>query len=188
MTITDLAIVTGLGWGTVKDMVKKRLQKDYGAPRLKDLKHLSIDEIYLGRRRKYYTLVLDLDSGRIVWVANGRGGDALRKFGRARRCSRAKIKAVAMDMSAAYWAAVADNLPKAAIVFDRFHIVKLVNEKLGGNASAVNDVAVTPDGDHAVSGSDDTTLQVWDLRTGVALRTLAGHRGFVNAVALTSDG
>jgi transposase len=130
MTITDLAIVTGLGWGTVKDMVKKRLQKDYGAPRLKDLKHLSIDEIYLGRRRKYYTLVLDLDSGRIVWVANGRGGDALRKFWRALRCSRAKIKAVAMDMSAAYWAAVADNLPKAAIVFDRFHIVKLVNEKL----------------------------------------------------------
>ena len=84
----------------------------------------------MGRRRKYYTLVLDLDSGRIVWVANGRGGDALRKFWRALRCSRAKIKAVAMDMSAAYWAAVADNLPNAAIVFDRFHIVKLVNEKL----------------------------------------------------------
>ena len=68
MTITDLAIVTGLGWGTVKDMVKKRLQKDYGAPRLKDLKHLSIDEIYLGRRRKYYTLVLDL------WTAVGSFG------------------------------------------------------------------------------------------------------------------
>jgi transposase len=130
MTITDLATVTGLGWDTVKGIVKKRLQRDYGAPRLKDLKHLSIDEIYLGRHRKYYTLVLDLDSGRIVWVANGRGGDALRKFWRALRCSRAKIQAVAMDMSAAYWAAVAENLPKAAIVFDRFHIVKLVNEKL----------------------------------------------------------
>src|SRR6516162_3042534 len=82
MTITDLATVTGLGWDTVKDIVKKRLQRDYGTPRLKDLKHLSIDEIYLGRRRRYYTLVLDLDSGRIVWVANGRGGDALRKFWR----------------------------------------------------------------------------------------------------------
>jgi transposase len=130
MTITDLATVTGLGWNTVKDIVKKRLRRDYGAARLRDLKHLSIDEIYVGRRRKYYTLVLDLESGRIVWVANGRGGDALRKFWRALRCSRAQIKAVAMDMSAAYWAAVADNLPKAAIVFDRFHIVKLVNEKL----------------------------------------------------------
>jgi transposase len=130
MTITDLATVSGLGWDTVKEIVKKRLQRHYGAPRLRDLKHLSIDEIYVGRRRKYYTLVLDLDSGRIVWVANGRGGEALRQFWRALRCSRAKIKAVAMDMSAAYWAAVLDNLPKAAIVFDRFHIVKLVNEKL----------------------------------------------------------
>jgi len=35
-----------------------------------------------------------------------------------------------MDMSAAYWAAVAENLPHAAIVFDRFHITQLVNQKL----------------------------------------------------------
>ncbi|MBM3835467.1 MAG: transposase [Verrucomicrobia bacterium] len=35
-----------------------------------------------------------------------------------------------MDMSAAYWAAVMEHLPGAAIVFDRFHIIKLVNEKL----------------------------------------------------------
>jgi transposase len=130
MTISDLATITGLGWDTVKEIVKRRLQRDYGAPRLKDLKYLSIDEIYLGRRRKYYTLVLDLDSGRIVWVGNGRGADALRKFWRALRCSRARIKAVAMDMSAAYWVAVTDNLPRAAVVFDRFHIVKLANEKL----------------------------------------------------------
>jgi len=130
MSISDLATITGLGWDTVKEIVKRRLQRDYGAPRLKDLKYLSIDEIYLGRRRKYYTLVLDLDSGRIVWVGNGRGADALRKFWRALRCSRARIKAVAMDMSAAYWVAVTDNLPRAAVVFDRFHIVKLANEKL----------------------------------------------------------
>jgi hypothetical protein len=45
MTITDLAMVTGLGWDTVKDIVKRRLRKDYGAPRLKDLKRLSNDEI-----------------------------------------------------------------------------------------------------------------------------------------------
>jgi transposase len=35
-----------------------------------------------------------------------------------------------MDMSAAYWAAVSENLPSAAIVFDRFHITQLVNQKL----------------------------------------------------------
>lgn len=95
MTVTDLAAVTGLGWDTVKNIIKARLEKDYGHPRLKELQRLSIDEIYLGRRQKFYTLVIDLDSGRIVWVAKGRGGDALRQFWRALRLSQARIEAVA---------------------------------------------------------------------------------------------
>lgn len=130
MTVADLAAVTGLSWDTVKDIVKARLERTHGHPRLKELRRLSIDELYLGRAKKFYTLVIDLDSGRIVWVAKGRGADALRRFWRVLRLAKAKIEAVAMDMSAAYWAAVAEHLPDAAVVFDRFHIVKLVNEKL----------------------------------------------------------
>lgn len=130
MTISDLAAITGLSWDTVKSVVKERLAKDYGKPRLRELKYLSVDEIYLGRSKKFYTLVIDLETGRIVHVAKGRGGECLRKFWRSLRLSKAKIQAVAMDMSAAYWAAVAANLPNAAIVFDRFHIIKLANEKL----------------------------------------------------------
>lgn len=44
--------------------------------------------------------------------------------------SRAKIEAVATDMSAAYISAVQEHLPKAALVFDRFHVMKLFNDKL----------------------------------------------------------
>ena len=47
-----------------------------------------------------------------------------------KRLSNAKIEVAAMDLSVAYWAAVAENLPDAAVVFDRFHLVKLVREKL----------------------------------------------------------
>ena len=130
MTVTDLAEVTGLGWDTVKGIIKARLEQGYGHPRLGHLRRLSIDEIYFGRRKKFYTLVIDLDTGQIVWVAKGKGGEALRPFWRALRLSRARIEAVAMDMSAGYWAAVLEHLPEAAIVFDRFHIIKLVNEKL----------------------------------------------------------
>jgi transposase len=130
MTIADAAEVAGLSWDTVKDIVKERLQRDYGQIGLKTVKHLSIDEIHTGKRHRFYTLVLDLDSGRIVWVAPGRGQAALRGFWRRLRKSRAKVEAVAMDMSGAYWAAVLDNLPKAAVVFDRFHIIRLMNEKL----------------------------------------------------------
>ncbi len=48
MTVSDLAAITGLGWDTVKNIIKAKLEKDYGHPRLKELKRLSIDEIYLG--------------------------------------------------------------------------------------------------------------------------------------------
>ena len=52
----------------------------------------------------------------------------------------------------------------------------------------VSGVAVTPDGKRAVSASGDKTLKVWDLETGVALRTLQGHSGPVTGVAVTPDG
>jgi hypothetical protein len=59
---------------------------------------------------------------------------------------------------------------------------------LEGHMGSVNAVAVTPDGCQAISGSDDSTLKVWDLQRGEVLRTLGGHRGGVNAVAVTPDG
>ncbi len=130
MTLSDLAAITGLSWDTVKDIVKARLEKTHGHPPLKELKRISIDEIYVGRNRKFYTLVINADNGHVVWVAHGRGGDCLRKFWRLLRLSKARIEAVSMDMSPAYWSAVLENLPDAAIVFDRFHVIKLANEKL----------------------------------------------------------
>ena len=79
MTVSDLAALTGLGWDTIKNVVKARLEKDFGRPRLKELQNLSIDEeFYLGRQRRFYTLVIDLETGRIVWAAPGRSTDTLR--------------------------------------------------------------------------------------------------------------
>ena len=43
-------------------------------------------------------------------------------------------------------------------------------------------------GKGAISAADDRTLRVWDLETGAAMRTLAGHSSYVRAVAVTPDG
>jgi WD40 repeat protein len=59
---------------------------------------------------------------------------------------------------------------------------------LAGHSMWVVGVAVTPDGQRAVSASDDSTLKVWDLETGRTLRTLEGHSGIVYGVAVTPDG
>jgi len=130
MTPQDVSWHLGITWDLANDIQKRRLGKRFGRPKLRRLKHLAIDEIHLGKRHRYITLVLDLDSGAVVFVGNGKGADALKPFWKRLRASRAKVQAVATDMSPAYVLAVMQNLPKARLVFDRFHVVKLLNEKL----------------------------------------------------------
>ena len=130
MTLLDVAEFTALNWDTVKDIAKRRLRRDYGRIDLKGVRYLSIDEIYVGKRRGYYTLVMDIESGRILWVSQGRGKAGLRGFWPRLRRSRVRIRAVAMDMSGAYWAAVVEALVGVAVVFDKFHIIQLMNQRL----------------------------------------------------------
>jgi len=129
MTIAAVAKHLGVGWDMIKEMQKQQLQRRFKKPKLKHLKHLAIDEISIGKGHRYLTVVLDLDSGAVVFVGEGKGADSLLSFWKRLRRSHAKIRAVATDMSPAYTAAVRDNLPKAIHVFDRFHVVKLFNEK-----------------------------------------------------------
>lgn len=130
MTMSDVAQLTLLSWDTVKAITKTHLAKDYGKPGLRGVRYLGIDEVHLGKKSRYYTIVLDLEDGRILWAKPGRGRAALQGFWPRLRAAQAQIKAVATDMSAAYWSAVVENLPEAALVFDKFHIVKLMNERL----------------------------------------------------------
>lgn len=130
MTLSDVAELTLLSWDTVKIIAKRHLAKDYGKPALRAVRYLAIDEIHLGTKTRYFTIVIDLDDGRILWAKPGRGKAALRGFWRRLRLSGARIRAVAMDMSGAYWSAVREHLPDTALVFDKFHILKLMNERL----------------------------------------------------------
>jgi transposase len=131
MTIRDVALHLGVGWDVIKDIQKRDLSRRYAKPKLKHLRHLAIDEIAVAKGHRYLTVVLDLESGAVVFVGDGKGADALKPFWKRLHGSKAKIEAVAMDMSAAYRAAVSTHLPKAQIVFDHFHVIKLFNEKLG---------------------------------------------------------
>jgi WD40 repeat protein len=59
---------------------------------------------------------------------------------------------------------------------------------LTGHRGCIWAAAITADGRRAISGSDDTTLKVWDLEHGKELATLAGHSAPVRAVAISPDG
>jgi transposase len=130
MTIKDVAEHLGVSWDVIKDIQKRYLQQKFAQPKLKHLKQIAIDEISVGKGHRYVTLVLDLESGAVVHVGEGKGGDSLREFWQRLRASGAKVEAVATDMSPAYIEAVTTQLPQATLVFDRFHVMKLFNEKL----------------------------------------------------------
>ena len=120
MTIQDVAHHLGISWDVVKEIQKKYLNKQFSRPKLNNLRQLAIDEISIGKLHKYVTIVLDIVSGAVVYVGNGKGSDALKAFWRRLMRSGARIDAVAIDMSPAYRAAVSENLSDAAIVFDHW--------------------------------------------------------------------
>src|SRR4051812_12096843 len=130
MTIRDVAMHLDVSWDVIKEIQKRDLGRRYAKPKLKHLRRIAIDEIAVAKGHRYLTVVMDLESGAVVFVGDGKGADALKPFWKRLRPSQAVIEAVAMDMSAAYRGAVRTYLPEAKIVFDRFHVVKLFNEKL----------------------------------------------------------
>ena len=121
---------------------------DFAVPRVKCQECGAVQQVKIGyaEPRRHYTRAferyalelsrlmtiqdLDLLTGAVVFVGEGKGEEALITFWKRLRSARAEIEAVAMDMSPAYLAAVLHHLPSAVIVFDHFHVIKLFNDHL----------------------------------------------------------
>jgi len=130
MTIQDIARHLCVSWDVIKDIQKRYLGLKFAKPKLGRLRCIAIDEIALGRGYQFVTVVLDLASGAVVFVGEGKNVKSLEPFFKRVNKSRARIEAVAIDMSNAYIEAVKRHLHQAVIVFDHFHVIKLYNDKL----------------------------------------------------------
>lgn len=132
MNISAVAHWTGLAWRTVKDMDRSHLQATLPTLHPRDItgvRVLGVDEVARAKGHDYVTVVYDLDSGALLWVGDGKSADSLSVFlAELSQETADGIQAVAMDMGPAYQAAVKAQLPKATIVFDRFHVMKLYND------------------------------------------------------------
>src|SRR5512132_3143015 len=95
MTIRDVARHFGVSWDVIKEIQKRDLSRRFAQPKLKHLRHIAIDEIAIAKGHRYLTVVLDLDSGAVVFVGDGKGAKALKPFWKRLRGSQAKIEAVA---------------------------------------------------------------------------------------------
>ena len=90
----------------------------------------NVRRIAVKNGHRYVTLVMDLDSRRILHVGEGRGADPLngswKKLGRRKK----QIECAAADLSPAYTKAVRENLPNSVLVCDRFHIMQVLHRTI----------------------------------------------------------
>ena len=129
-TIEDVSKYLGMSWNTVKDIHARALREKIKRRQIKHLRYLGIDEIAVRKGHRYLTIVVDLESGQVVWVAEGRGRESLEPFIRRLKRARVPIKAIAMDMWPAYWHTVAKYFSYDVIVFDHYHIISDYNRML----------------------------------------------------------
>ena len=129
MTVDEVANHLNLDWKTVKAIEKRGLQKQYGLLDYRGLRYLAVDEIAIGKHHKYLTVVIDFETGRVVWVGKNRQYETLKGFfSQLPEKIIEGIEAVAMDMWDPYIKAVTEFCPNAHIVFDFFHIVAKYND------------------------------------------------------------
>jgi len=112
MTVSDVARHFQLDWKTVKDIDKQYLEAHYGQPDLNGLRILAVDEISIRKGHSYLSVVLDYETGRVVYVGKDRKAKTLsRFFNRLTTRQRKAVEAVVMDMWDPYIKAVKKNCP-----------------------------------------------------------------------------
>lgn len=131
MPVMHVAAVHGLAWGTVRRAEQRALQRWDASRAPRRLRHVGVDEKFLGRRNrlamKFVTIVSDLDTGEPVWIGYGRTVDVLRSWiDSLTEKQKSQIELFAMDMWPAFEAAVreAPGLEHVTIVHDPFHVMK----------------------------------------------------------------
>jgi transposase len=120
----------GLNWKSVATIVKRTVAYGLKHRRRPPVHAIGIDEVSRRKGQVYLTVVYDLERRVLLWVGEDRTEEAVRPFfteelGK-RRCQT--LRAVCMDMWAPYAKLVREYAVNAQLLFDRFHIVKHLNE------------------------------------------------------------
>jgi len=96
-----------------------------------DVTRIAIDETAARRGHDYITLFADIDQARVLFATEGKSAETIAAFAddlTAHGGDPDAIEEVCIDMSPSFIKGVAENLPNAAVTFDKFHAVKIVND------------------------------------------------------------
>lgn len=121
-------------WGVSPSTVRaidlrylERWQRDRRRPALKQM---GVDEIWMGKRTKFLTVVSNLDSGEPLWFGQARTQVTLDEFFRTElsRGQRSRIQTACVDMWQAFTTSIAEWAPRCRIVYDKFHVMQHANK------------------------------------------------------------
>jgi transposase len=131
MSKSAVATLLGSTWETVDALVTRIVDDHLDTARLDGLYRIGVDEIAYRKGRKFLTVVADHDTGRVVFVGEGRNQHILAEFLQSLgETGRARIEAVSMDMTAIYRKATTAHVPHAKVCLDPFHVIKWASEAL----------------------------------------------------------
>jgi transposase len=131
-TIKDVAEELHLDWHAVKEMDKQYMREQLRRAGTPGPKVLGIDEISIRKRHTYRIVVSDLLRQRAIWFGGtDRSEASLDDFYRVLGEKKAKrVRLAVMDMWKAFRNSTARHAPQAAILFDKFHIIRHLGKAL----------------------------------------------------------
>lgn len=138
-TLKKIYGMTNVHTSTIKDIDLKRLRELYTVNgEGKELKKpeqyaraLGVDEVMIHHGHQYATIIIDMDSGAILWAVHTKTKDVIYRFiEHVGQEWMSHVQVICSDMNADFGAAFQERCPHLSIVYDRFHIVKNFNEKV----------------------------------------------------------
>jgi transposase len=131
-SIRDVAKELALDWDTVKTLEKQYMQAQLERAGTPGPRAVGIDEISIRKGHSYRIVVSDLDRKRPIWFGGeDRSEASMAQFYDWLGCKKSrKIKLAVMDMWKPFRTVTEDKAPQAAILFDKFHIMRHLGEAL----------------------------------------------------------
>lgn len=132
MTVKDVAKELRLDWHTVKTLEKEYMQEQLRRTPVAGPLIIGIDELSLRKGHTYRIVVSDLQRGRPIWYGGGdRSAESMDTFYQWLGEKKArKIRLVVMDMWKPFKKSTKKNVPDAAILYDKFHVMRHLGEAL----------------------------------------------------------
>ena len=129
VSIRSLQRLTGIHWETIRklhlEIMESTLEQHKAEVKASGYRprFLAVDEFAIRKGHTYATCVMDLETGEVLWVGEGRSKEDFERFFKETDADfLTNVMAVAMDMNASYHLLVKKHMPWAQIVYDRYHM------------------------------------------------------------------